>query len=225
MSLDELAGICDGVARGLPLFVIGGGPSVKGLDLSRISGFPRIAVNMSFVLGADVVLIGDSKVRRELIPSSPDLVGAWADFRGLKIMVRFEQEAVKPEDVPDMVLVPAVEKWTTSLRDGLIRSTNTGMAAINLADVMRPWTIFLLGFDLVPVEPLTSNWHDFYKNFKKPDDYRSHAESVYQNMMTDFLKRCSPRSPVVNCNRDSRLRMFPFSTFDDAVLAAQGAMK
>ncbi len=225
ISLDQLAGLVDGVARGMPLFVIGGGPSVKGLDLSRISEFPRIAVNMSFTLGADIVLVGDSKVRRELIPSRADLVEAWTEFRGIKILVRFEQEGVKPDEVPDMNVVPAVEKWTTSLRDGLIRCTNTGMAAINLADIMRPWAIFLLGFDLAPVETLTSNWHDFYKTFRKPDDYRSDAVSVYGNMLRDFEKRCAPRAPVVNCNPSSALRMFPFSTFDDAVLAARNAMK
>lgn len=236
----------DGSLAGLPCFIIGGGPSLATLNLLALesAGVPRLAVNAAFTKGADAVLLGDSRVRRELIQQDPRLREAWERFSGTKWFVRYEQEAVKPEDFPEMKFLPARQAWGRNLEDGLVTcvgmkgGTNTGLSAINLVDILGASTIYLLGFDL-KVLPLdeddakcardeklpvayhrTKNWHSLY-----PSSWRTNAQDVYPEMIRNFEAWAqAPRARVFNCNPESALRCFPFVEYEFALSEASAIM-
>ena len=213
----------DGELRGAPLFLIGGGPSLEtlNLELMRASGAPRLAVNMGFVKGAEAVVVGDSWVRTELVQENAMLLQRWRGFAGPKWLVRMEQEAVMAEHVPDMKLVPAIQKWGTSLASGVLGVNNTGLCALNVADVLGAGKVYMLGFDMNAVPgQVTTNWHQFY-----PKDRLSDSVSIFQNMIAAFEKWAqAPRCAVVNCNPTSALQCFPYQPFEEAVEEARRSM-
>lgn len=213
----------DGELRGAPLFLIGGGPSLEtlNLELVRATGAPRLAVNMGFVKGAEAVVVGDSWVRTELVEGNSALLGRWRAFSGPKWLVRMEQAAVQERHVPDMELVPALQTWGTSLATGVLGVNNTGLCALNVADVLGAGKVYLLGFDMNAVPgQVTTNWHNFY-----PKDRLSDSVSIFSNMLAAFEKWAqAPRCQVVNCNPRSALRCFPHQPFEEAVEEARRSM-
>lgn len=76
----------------------------------------------------------------------------WQAFKGTKILALLDASyRAKVEAIdPTVTFIRSREKrygWSTRLEDGLSTSSNSGIPALNLADILGADPIYLLGFD------------------------------------------------------------------------------
>jgi len=182
-----------------PVFLIGGGPSLKGFKFSRLRGKGVVvAINdaMKSIPWADCVFTIDTlwlRRRRELL----------RQFTGEKIA------AVPPEyrDVPDFKYADRVNAVRVSRDSHTIHTgENSGFAAMNLAIVKKGNPIYLLGYDLG--EP--GHWHDGYE-FKTRFDHTRYSQWVLNfESVADEIKRSG--ISVKNCMLIQISDVFPLWT-------------
>lgn len=202
--------ISDGMWKGRRCFVLGGGPSLKGLDMSRLRGELTLGTNMAFLLGPTANLVVDLRMM-ESLAADP----RWSAYKGLKVWIK--PDTPSPLSPPDTAVVPCSQDngrlvWSRSLRDGVYTGTNTGIAAVNLAEILGADPIYLLGFDFHPHEGRSANWHTEYL-----PDWRTDG-SAYGQFLADFNAMAPGiRARIVNLNPHSALRCFPFGNLNDAL--------
>lgn len=179
------------------VYIIGGGSSLKDVDLEPLHQRNVIGCNDAYMLGSwiDVCCFGDIKwfgEHKERLK----------DFLGLKVTWREEylQESgihVMKGEPRGLILKPGWIGW----------NTNTGAMAINLAVVFGAKKIVLLGFDMKLDKDGENNWHK--NNVDKPD------KDVFKKFLKSFLylqldmKKKVPDVEVLNATPDSRLKAFP----------------
>ena len=161
-----------GSYKGRNVAVLGGGPSLNSLDLSSIRRrYPVVVgVNMAFVHDPDLNLVGDERLVERLKSDRQ-----YESYAGVK----FEMGAIRKASA-----------WTNALEDGLYWPSDTGIAAVNLADVLGARSILLCGFDLSSPTKLSSNWHTEY-----PPDWGTNAEQLYGRMLGNWKKQ----RPNIRC--------------------------
>lgn len=185
------------------VYIIGGGPSLKHFDWSRLEGKKVIAINRAFEVlpNADVLYWTDSRFykwyRKEI-----------NKFPGLKITCRSFHD--KPSDV---VLLKANNAIKMDIRPGFIsHGNNSGYGAINLAVKLGAKKIYLLGYDMKS-NTNDSHWHSGYSS--------KHNHNIYIKMMKHFdsvpeqLKKLN--ITCFNANIKSELTTFRKCTVDDAI--------
>jgi hypothetical protein len=148
------------------VIIIGGGPSLKDLDWSLLSGENTIGCNTAFIHGPSickVCIFGDYKW--------------WETFKDQLSKYSDEGGSVFT-NCPKLMTSPVKWLWTISREShGLHESCigwngNTGAAAINLAILFGAKRIFLLGYDMKHIDG-RSNWHNHIidKKLVRPSVY------------------------------------------------------
>lgn len=183
---------------GSTIYMLGGGPSLKGLDISCLQGQRVIAVNNAYRLApwADVMFFGDCRWyewhRNEL-----------GDFAGLKV-TSCEAHANKPNlrvlrrrNSPEGINTnPQFLSWNKS----------SGACALNLAYHLGAGKIVLLGYDMRRVDD-KCNWHDDHPIAKNPH------HNPWERFLRPFpaIARDFERLhvEVVNATPGSALEVFP----------------
>ncbi len=185
-----------------PWYLVGGGPSLRGFDWSRLDGRRVIAINRSFEVlpRAEVVYFTDARFwgwfSANLLDHSGRLITA------------------------GRVSHPRVERYRLTgakgidTKPGCLRhGNNSGFAAINLAYHFGAKRIYLLGYDFRYGPDERSHHHDGYPTL--------HRERVFAKMLpyAEALAVDADRLGlhVWNVNPDSALRVFPFCTLQDAL--------
>jgi hypothetical protein len=149
-----------------PAVIVGGGPSLKGFDWSKLSGRSNIIViNRAFldVPHADIWFSEDARVITDLWGSK------LREFKGLKVWHGIEQGAVADVKAIDPS-IRVIEKkredkfWSKRFSDGLSYSSNSGVGAINIAWLLGADPIYLLGFDCRADGLRMENYHKDYKD-------------------------------------------------------------
>lgn len=189
--------------KGEDVFVIGGGPSLKTFDWTRLVGRRTIGCNSAYLLGQAVCqlcIFGDK--------------GFWNNFQ--KALLKYIKSggvviSTAPGiDHPEIFTMP--RKPAGLGRDVLGWNGNTGSLALNLAMIMGARRVFLLGFDMA-LSAGNPNWHE--QVIDKPN------ENVYQRFISGFdsivddWDRLFPEVGVVNLNPDSKLTLFQKAKWED----------
>jgi hypothetical protein len=200
--------------EGKTVFVVGGGPSLKRLDLSKVRNRPVVGCNDAFRLGTwvDWIIFADKRWfgwnhtdlaewpnRERVICLVPQLLDERDKFPWLKILRRDEAR-----------FGLSVEQDTICWNRGC------GGAAINAAYLLGASRVVLLGFDMRVVDG-KHNWHDNHQHTER--------DKIYQNSMMPFLKPMSDAMKVtglqiVNATPGSALNLFPLVPLED--LLAEG---
>jgi len=182
------------------VFCIGGGPSLKGFDWSKLSGKNVIAVNRAFeVLGsAQTIYFSDLRFwnwySRDLIKHPG--VKITGDKRILDAnVVNYKFTGTK-----------GLDTTPKCLRSG----NSSGYAAINLAVHMGAKNIILLGYDMEYVGKVT-HWHDGYST--RPG--KIHKMLPYFSTLVEPLKEL--KIDVTNTNLKSSINCFPKASFDEVL--------
>lgn len=190
------------------IFIVAGGPSLKGFDWSRLINKDVLAINRSY----------------EVLPNAKYIYFADHDFfarhdtgmlahRG-QIITGYAANLCKKR-----ISSPHVIEYTLTGANGLdtqpmsIRhGRNGGYAAINVALHLGYKKIYLLGYDMGRSEGVT-HWHDGHP--------RIDPESIYETMLGHYATLAEPLKnngiKVYNTNPNSRLKVFPFVTIDKAL--------
>jgi len=184
------------------VYLVAGGPSLKGFDFNKLINKNTIAINKAFIYCECDVLY-------------------WTDMRFYKW---FEKEIKEYKGLKVTNKPNPIAKDIINLRDSgrtgldtdpraLRHGNNSGYAAINLAYHTGAKNIILLGYDMGQTGT-TSHFHDGY-NIR-------HNPKIYQNnMLPHFNTIVEPLREkgvnVWNANPNSNLKCFPFCTIDEAL--------
>jgi len=196
---------------GATCFVIGGGPSLRGVDLSPLHDRRVLGVNEAFKLGSwvDVMCYGDCRYGTQNLKEL-------AEFGGLKITtcktnsdpppgIHYLNRMKRPHGIS---MKPAAVFWNMS----------SGGCAINIAVLLGSRRIVLLGFDMGHSEDSdgkrTSHWHDAY-----PDHGPRH--NPYPKFLVPFasIKRDLDRQNIqcFNACPDSAIEELPKITVEEGL--------
>ena len=196
-------------------FIIGGGPSLKRFDFSRLSNEFTIAINRAheFIKDPSIIFfIDEDGFYNKLMEK--EFGGAvrmkFQKSRSLKIALNISGRNYGN----NIYSVPLSEKpeMTFDLKEGLYDGGNSGYAALNLAVCMGVKTIYLLGYDMKGDGKGNQAWfHSGYEQKGK--------ESNYKDWIKDF-ERIAPvlknkGIKVVNLNPNSELKCFEFGNIDN----------
>lgn len=216
--------LADGLWKGQPAFVVGSGPSIKGLDLSRLLHEElTIGCNEEYRWEPKISICQD--VRFFFGDGTPGRLPAkdnprwWGNPSSLPVFFKGHPDRPDPPyDDHDLIveLKAATRmgskgemefKWGTSLEEGLYYGANCGLAALNLADILGADPIYLLGFDCASMAGLTHH-HGHY-----PLEWEMKAElnePVFKMWAADFSRvKSSIRGRVINLCEWSGIDAFP----------------
>ena len=199
---------------GEKVFIIGGGPSLKNIDINLIQGKGRvIALNNAYKIApwADWLLFADAEWYK------------WHKDALVDIKMPVITSAVNEPLEHDMKYHDFIVRWPKKGNWGLVEDPggylvgdNAGQVAMSLAEYLGAKTIVLLGFDLnadIPEnQPL--QWHNEHK--------RRSNTSMYTNSFIPNFIRTAPYYQkrgvyVCNVNPTSAIPCFPFVKFEDTI--------
>jgi hypothetical protein len=210
----------DGAWRGQRCFIVGGGPSLKGFDFSRLRGERVIAVNKAFydVPFADIMFAMDRPLLDLIMQGKlgENYRAAFESFRGAKLWLDLSGYAY-PAGIYSIRSAGEIG-WTKSLAEGLFHGQNSGYGALNLALVLGADPIYLLGYDCARGPSGEKNYHDGYPTGSSPDAMNIFLKAFEAG--AEMLKAIS-HSRIVNLNRNSALKCFEFGDVDDVLAAAK----
>lgn len=182
-------------------FIIGGGTSLKGFNLSLLDKEFTIAVNHSIehYPQASALLFGDKIF---LHKTTFDLT----TYEGL---IFCSEGCSHSEPLQNMIPADNVFVFET-LRDdpimnakkGLFHPTSSGIMAINLALQMKAKKIYLLGFDYYKVDG-QMHWYEDYNHHKT---YKEEKLQMKLKKFKNFDDKM--RGKVINLNPDSSIVEF-----------------
>lgn len=197
-------GVIEPVFKGETIYLIGGGPSLKGFDFERLRGKVCIAINKAFlhVPFAQVAYWTDTRVyhwyRKQI-----------GDFVGLKV-------TNKPRPI-EQGIINLLDTGKTGLElnnNALRHGNNSGYAAINLAYHLGAKKIVLLGFDM-GLDGRKTHWHEGY-NIPTP------RSNLYESsMLPNFETLVEPLKKqgisIINANPKSAINCFKKMPLDSAL--------
>lgn len=227
--------------KGYPAFLIAGGPSFAKIDKSKLAQPGVLTMGYNNVV----------KVFRPKMWSSVDhpqhfLTSIWKDptiekyvpfdhcEKQILDVETLQELPIKVGDCPNVWFFRRNEYfnadrylWEDTINwgnHGKLGGARTGiLASIRILWLLGIRTIFLLGVDYKMDD---TNKYCFAQN-RTPESIKGN-EATYQEMQKRFaqLRPVFERYGlnVYNCNPDSRLRVFDFVNFDDAVKACRGML-
>lgn len=194
------------------VFVIGGGPSLKGFDWTLLRDEITIGVNSAYTLGAEIIktcFFADKKFfdafKQELEQYSAN---GGEVYSACECLAAFQ-------DAPYIKILPRAHSGLHHEAVGF--GGNSGCASVNLALILGARRVFLLGFDCRP--PVgESHWHECYKDkvgaaweTRRPDLFAKFMRGWYDVHRDLPLK--FPGCEVINLGPDSAIPFFPIHTF------------
>jgi hypothetical protein len=201
-------------------FILGGGPSLRGLDFSTIQDHYTLGINKAFLYyPVSACFAMDYKFYRWL-HTSPEynkdgavLAEHWQRFSGEKYLIlNSEEQLVDHADDPSYHLIKRLEQpaLSYSLTDGIYTGNNSGVGGLTLAIALGFREIYLLGYDMkVDHDNHQSHWHDGYPppmGFNEVDHY----VKTFSDSFAELAKLIHQAGiKVINLNPDSALPYFP----------------
>lgn len=203
--------IKDNAWAGERCFIIGGGPSLKGFDFSRLKNELVIGINRAFEkIDCTIHFSMDKKFYEWLSQGrfGKAALERFKNFPGYRVWV--DSAGYNYPDDIRLVTAAGKESFTESLRDGLGTGNNSGYAALNLACILGANPIYLLGFDMKSENKKQTWWHNGY-----PKNQGGAVYEKFKGCFENAAKRIKDKNRVVNLNPESGLRCFKFGTFEE----------
>ncbi len=147
---------------GATVFVVGGGPSLRGFDWSRLAGRSVIAINQAAEVLPQAALLLFSDV-------------GWLE-RNRALVEGFAGHVVTTSMVAKALLPSRLHLIGLSVAPGALPARSSGPIAVALAIAMGAVRVVLLGFDLRFVDG-RSHWHDAH---------RAEHDQVYARMLEEW---------------------------------------
>lgn len=190
---------------GRRVFIIGGGPSLKGFDLSKLDDEYTIAINHSFDYypKAKMVLFVDT---------------AYADFAKdqLKnyegvILASFRCQDRLPKKQNIFIFPQNNSKPGKNIGEGLYTGKLSALCAINAALVMGASEIYLLGFDM----NYRGKDHHWYGTAVANQDSYDVENLTKKIPLFDAFKPWADR--IFNCSKSSSIKIFAYADLNEVL--------
>lgn len=218
----------DNLWTGRRCFIIGGGPSLKEFDFSRIKGELIIGINCAFefcdptiIFSIDQRFYEDLAVHRayrtkkngkpRLCYDKQPLTERFINYmHGLKLWLDKNPSRFGHDVYVLQSLIGS--QWSAMLKDGIGAGTNSGYAAINLATILNAATIYLVGFDMHGANGKQTWGHDGHPNVQG-----EHVYDMFRDSITYAAERYidPSRNQIVNLCETSALKCFEFGAQKD----------
>ena len=161
----------DGQWAGAPCIIVGGGASVpkdmgKKLWEWHAHGGVSIGINAAYTMCPVIAHMGSLPYLEEVKQFIPDLP---AIFTVMSYVIHHDQDprGCAVLNTADAGSIP----WGMRLRDGIYPHNNSGVNALNLADILMANPIYLVGFDMSP-----GCWHSGYTHEREPTKAAQYLE-------------------------------------------------
>lgn len=182
-----------------PIFIVGGGPSLRGFNFDRLKGCDVFATNAAYV---DVPWSRYLVFADERFWQWNHLTPEWAAFTGQKV-------TTWKRSPPGIIRYHGVQHGVKLAQHPMqLAGSNSGEKALNLAYHFRPPCIYLLGFDMKP----NGNYHKRHKLGERQAHYASKFVPS-MNAMGRELNKLGVK--VINACPDSGVDVFPRISLDD----------
>lgn len=200
----------DGAWKNKECFIVGGGPSLRGFDWSKLKGRRTIGINRAFEMFEPTIIFSMDTRYLQWIMS--DKYGADAR-RKFELSKAYKCWLLTYKAIlPDNIFIIRVHKnyetgykaFTSSMKQGLGHGHNSGYGALNLACCLRANPIYLLGFDMKHQGSIT-HWHKGHPR-PQPDFVIKNFISYFQHSAWK-IKHMGIR--VINLCPGSALNCFP----------------
>ena len=197
---------------GSTVFILGGGPSLKDIEVPRLKGRRVIACNNAFILApwADVLCWADA---------------AWYEWNWRDLHHHLGPYRVCWRRMPEMPGAASFERLfefhkplAISFDPTGVVGANTGHGALNLAVLFGASRVVLLGFDMKTRDG-AHNWHNFHQRQPEGDPYRGFIAAL--EAAAPELVRAGVE--CFNASPDSALECFPKISFADALELPEAA--
>jgi len=181
-----------------PVYIVGGGPSLKGFDWDLLKGEQVIAINRAheFIPFADILYWSDTCYYMDNIESI-------RKFKGLKYTVCRLDGRLK-----DIIKLDRATKWgCNGVNEAISFGNNSGYAAINLASILGAREVILLGYDMMN-RAFDTHFHSGYsklpiKDIKYVQDWVPRFEQLYRGFTELGVT-------ILNGSNKSRLDFIPY---------------
>ena len=195
--------------EGLPVYIVGGGPSLKDFDFSVLDNYITISVNRSweFMNNPTICFSIDTRWLNQTQGGSfgHEVKEEWKNIDTMKIML--DTAPGSRQDDIHYIKYLGRDGFSDDLEEGLNSGHNSGYSAIQLAAALGSKEIHLLGFDMGNPGPKQKHFHSGYPS--------SCDISVYKKNYIPYFKRYSYKIQkelgieVINHSMESNLDMFP----------------
>jgi len=212
--------LANGQWKGSRCFIIGGGPSVEKLDLSRLKNEKVIGINRAFekyfcsiLYMMDVQYIKLIEERKMDNFSKDSVLEKFKQFRGIKVVLTPMTAHRFSSDI--FVIRTKLDKeLSLDLNEGIYGGKCSGFGAIQLAMCLGSQLIYLLGYDLTVGEK--THWHSGYPKQSRNQlrdrlgGYREELEKYAQKIVKLGFR-------VINLNTGSALKCFEFGDLEEVL--------
>lgn len=186
---------------GSDVYIIGGGPSLRGFDWRRLFGCHTIGLNHAYQLGAlvcSLCFFSDANF--------------WEENReGLESFAAPVVTHLEGVTAPWVCALPRREGGLH--HDALGYGNTSGVGGINLALVLGATRVLLLGFDGQPDSKGRPNWHNRLSEVAWPGIYDSFVPGFTQ--VAADLPRVFPGCEIINLTPGTKLTCFPTARLED----------
>ena len=189
--------------KGERCFILGGGPSLKEVDIASLRGRGRvIAINCAYLLApwADMVYFAD----RDFYKWNRDRLDA---YEGDLIVSRHTHPGARH----DIKVMKSTKLVPLSRDPAKVGGHDSGSNALNIAFLLGCDPIVLLGFDMRP-----GNWHDLHEKAQK-NDFATKFMPYFHRMAPELER---DGVTVLNATPGSALTCFPMVSLDDVLREA-----
>lgn len=184
---------------GQDVFIIGGGPSLRGFDFKRLKGHATIGCNSAYRLGAALCSLC-------IFSDIPWFEQNWEGLSEFKGDVVTHNPLLATNTKPWLKYVPREDVGVH--RDRIGYNTCSGAAAISLALMMGASRVMLLGFDAKPGPDHQNrpNWHDHHVEIVSTEVFAKFQEG-YLAVARDY-RSVFPGTEIINLGPDSAITVF-----------------
>lgn len=190
------------------VYIVAGGPSLKGFNFERLNGKNVIAINKAFmyVRNPTVLYWTDTRFYNWY-------KGEIDSLKTMKITASHSGRYLA-EDVLLIKNAGSGRVLDLSSPDKLTTTNNSGLGAIGLAIKMGAKKIYLLGYDMGHSDG-KSHFHDGYP----AGNSREHIYKGMTRFFEDNEASLNNAADIYNTNPKSNLRSFKFISLDKALIS------
>jgi hypothetical protein len=202
------------IIKGETVYIIGGGPSLKGFDFERLNGKITIAINSAmYFLQPTAVFWCDGRWAAQ----NDDKLSALDCFK-LGVVTTANPPADNTRNRYTLGRSLPLYRTGTEGYDATlyrVRGNNSGTMAINMCCNMQAKRIILLGFDVGVVDKQShfhANLQDRIGDQVYINDFLPNFKSLHAGLIANGVK-----TEILNASSISRLEMFTKINLDDYI--------
>lgn len=212
----------DGAWRDEPVFIVGGGPSLKEFDFNLLKDKKVIGINRAYEKIDPTIIFGmDTSFLKWVLEGryGKESRQTFLNSSAIKVWL-----ATHPVNLPGDIYIVRVARdyrhglkaFTWSFKNGIGHGNNSGYASINLACCLGANPIYLLGFDM-KFSPKGSHWHNGHIRKRPERVFKKFAGPLTDKAPAIKKHGFKVINLVVNGPQDTGLKCFPIKKYNEVL--------